>query len=386
MFSQHVHVEVFMSFDRKLSIKERIKKRRKQKRKRLFIVLCFLLISVMAFAVINNALKHEEEDPTFSDNVSVQSTIQAARLAEPTPSDIPGSGGVVSSISTNDETDDENSVDSALENLSEGNGAQEENAETGSTVLKDSNYDELKSELEKYISRFKGQYGIYYIDLDNNYEFGINDTDEYIAASTVKVPLNYYVYKKLVDGEVDPETKLVYNEADFEGGTGILQGKKLAGKSYEIKYLLELSITHSDNIATNMLLRHFGRKNLREYMRELGGTVVKDNKNVSCPRDMAIYLKKVYEFCNANGELGEEFKHNLCNTLFNDRLPKLLPEELKVAHKVGNQIGAAHDVGIIYVEKPYILTVMSKGVVSDEEANNVIAEISKKVYDVVKDR
>ncbi len=373
-----------MSFDKKLSIKERIKKRRKQKRKRLLIVLCFLLISVMVFVVINNALRHEDEESVFSDNASVQSTIQVTALTEPT-SVVPGSGGLASSISTNNETDNENNVYDVSQNPQEQSGEQETDTETGSTV-KDSNYDELKIELEKYLSEVRGQYGIYYIDLESNYEFGINDTDEYIAASTVKVPLNYYVYKKIADGEVDPLQKLAYNKDDFEGGTGILQGKKLTGKSYEIKYLLELSITHSDNIATNMLLRHFGRKNLRKYMRELGGTVVIDNKNVSCPKDMAIYLKKVYEFCNANAELGEELKHNLCNTMFNDRLPKLLPEELEIAHKVGNQIGAVHDVGIIYAEKPYIIAVMSKGVVSDEEANNVIAQISKKVYDAVKDR
>jgi beta-lactamase class A len=135
-----------------------------------------------------------------------------------------------------------------------------------------------------------------------------------------------------------------------------------------------------------MLLRYFGRKNLKNYMRTLGGTVVKDNKNVSCPKDMAIYLKNIYDFCNNNGELGEELKYNLCNTMFNDRLPKLLPKDVEVAHKVGDQIQAVHDVGIIYADKPYVLTIMSKGVVSDEEAHNVIAQISKKVYDYVKDR
>ncbi|OPZ84492.1 MAG: Extended-spectrum beta-lactamase PER-1 precursor [Firmicutes bacterium ADurb.Bin419] len=383
-----------MSFDRRLPIKERIKKRRKQRRKRLFIVFTFLLMSVMAFVVINNALRHDEEDFAFSDNVSVQGTMQVTTLTEPTPSAIPGIAGIASSIFTNDEMfdennvdmDDESKVDAVSDNPTEESGAQGQNAEIGNTVQVNPNYNELKSELEKYISGFQGQYGIYFIDLENNYEFGINDTDEYIAASTVKVPLNYYVYREIADGEVDPEKTLAYNEADFEGGTGILQLKKLEGKTYKIKYLLELSITHSDNIATNMLLRYFGRKTLKKYMRAIGGTVVDDNKNVSCPKDMAVYLKKIYEFCNSNGQLGEELKHNLCNTMFNDRLPKLLPEEVEIAHKVGNQIGAVHDVGIIYTEKPYILAVMSNDVVSDEESNNVIAEISKKVYDVVKDR
>lgn len=368
-----------MGFDKKLSIKERIKKRRRQRRKRAFIFLFFLMISIMAFVVINNALNHEDEELVFSDKGPVQSTFQIPSVVEPTTAAIPAGVGVVSSISTNDEVAAEKNLGTAPEN------SIEENVEN-MRDKENSNYDKLKNELEKYIAGCKGQYGICYIDLINDYEFGINATDEYIAASTVKVPLNYFVYKKIASGGVDPEKTLEYNSDDFEDGTGILQSKKLSGNSFTIRYLLKLSITHSDNIATNMLLRYFGRKNLKNYMRTLGGTVVEDNKNVSCPKDMAIYLKNIYDFCNNNGELGEELKYNLCNTMFNDRLPKLLPKDVEVAHKVGDQIQAVHDVGIIYADKPYVLTIMSKGVVSDEEAHNVIAQISKKVYDYVKDR
>lgn len=340
----------------------------------------------MTYFVINNALGHDGEDPVFSDKEPAQSTIQITAAVESTPTAFPASVGVASSVSTTPEETNGDNVNASPANSAENDAKGENSLEVSSSAQGKVNYDKLKSDLGQYISKFAGQYGIHYIDLENNYEFGINDTNEYIAASTVKVPLNYFVYKKIAAGEVDPKKTLTYTEGDFEGGTGILQNKKLAGKSFTIKYLMELSITHSDNIATNMLLRHFGRKNLKNYMRSLGGTVVKDNKNVSCPKDMAIYMKDVYEFCNSNGELGEEFKHNLCNTVFNDRLPKLLPKEVKVAHKVGNQIEAVHDVGIIYTDKPYVLTVMSKGIVSEEEACNVIAEISKKVYDVVKDR
>lgn len=391
-----------MGFDKKLPIKERIKKRRRQKRRRLLIFLSFVLISVMAFVAINNALSNEGEESAFSDIPSVQKDETVRVLAQAALEAIPGSDGLASSISTDNVMTYENNVQSVNENSQNQRGENETTGATETAVITESsvtdnltlessvtnnlNYDELKSKLEKYISQFKGQYGIYYMDLWSNEGFGINDTDEYIAASTVKVPLNYYVFKKIADGEVSPKQKLTYTAEDFEEGTGILQTKKLAGKSFEIKYLLELSITHSDNIATNMLLRHFGRKNLRKYMKELGGEVVKDDKNVSCPKDMALYLEKIYEFCNSNEQLGQELKYNLCNTVFNDRLPKLLPEEVEVAHKVGNQIGAVHDVGIIYTEKPYILAVMSKGVISDEEANNVIAQVSKMVYDYVKDR
>jgi beta-lactamase class A len=125
-----------------------------------------------------------------------------------------------------------------------------------------------------------------------------------------------------------------------------------------------------------------GEKVYREFMKQSGGIVVDYDRNISCPKDMSLYLKMVYDFYKENEELGGELMEYLQNTAFNDRLNKLLPPNVKVAHKVGTQVRAVHDVGIIYAEKPYILSVMSKDV-DEAEAPDVIANISEKVYKFV---
>ena len=247
----------------------------------------------------------------------------------------------------------------------------------GAVAKKDVNI--LKNELEEYIKGFKGQYGIYYMQIEDGGAFGINDTDEYIAASTVKIPLNLYLYNKIKDGSVDPKSVMTYLEKDYEGGTGNIQYRKV-GSSYTVKELAKLSIEVSDNIAANMLLRLLGRKNLKDYMRSLGGIVVDDARNVSCPRDMALYMKKIYEFCEENKELGSELIGYFKNTVFNDRIPKLLPAGVEIAHKIGNQVGALHDVGIVFIDEPYIISIMSKNV-NETEAYDAIANMSKKAYD-----
>lgn len=368
-----------MGFDSRLSIKERIEKRRRQRRKRFFIRITVLTVGILAIAVFISSMNHRKFKKVFSYKDSEESTYQINNTIEYEPSEMPASIGEASSIYIDYDSSNDNDAVPEMEDYDEDyieEFIDEDNLD----------YDKLKNELKEYVSRYTGQYGIYFIDLVSGYEFGVNDTDEYTAASTVKVPLNYYVYKKIEAGEVDAEDTIAYIDEDFEGGSGILQSKKLTGRSFTIRYLLKVSIIYSDNIATNMLLRHFGRKDFKDYMRTLGGTVVDYNSNISCPKDMAIYLKKVYEFCNENQELGKEFKYNLCNTIHNDRLPKLLPKDVKVAHKIGDQIQAVHDVGIIYADNPYILAVMSKGVVSDEESRDVIAKVSKKVYDFMKHR
>lgn len=71
---------------------------------------------------------------------------------------------------------------------------------------------------------------------------------------------------------------------------------------------------------------------------------------------------------------------DLQNTMWNDRINKLLPKDVKVAHKIGNYEGVYNDVGIVFAEEPYVLAVMSENA-DQSVASDVIAQISKKIYD-----
>lgn len=238
---------------------------------------------------------------------------------------------------------------------------------------------ELRLQLESYISGYQGVYGVYFIDIKREVEFGINEKVEFYAASTVKVPLNLYLYELIEQGIVNPYETLKYTDEDYEGGTGKIKYRE-KGAEYTVRQLSRLSITISDNIAANMLLRKVGRKNLKEYMRMIGGKVVSDEKNISCPEDMAVYLKHLYEFYSDNETLGKELADYLSGTVFNERIPLFLPDRVKVAHKIGNWHGEYHDVGIVFSEDPYIVSVMSKNVPRKEEAFKVISDISAKIY------
>lgn len=242
---------------------------------------------------------------------------------------------------------------------------------------------ELRNELKEYISGFKGEYGIFFIDLNTSIGFGIGGSDEYIAASTIKIPLNLYLYKKIADGTVNPQNTIEYLQEDYEEGTGRIQFEEF-GKKYDLRELSMLSIVISDNVAANMLIRFLGRYNFKNYMREIGGTTVVYEENISCPRDMAIYMKRVYEFYGNNKILGKQLMDCLEKTIYNDRIPRLLPSEVRVAHKVGNWPPSSYsDIGIVFAVRPYVISIMSKDVASQEEAYKVIAHISRKAYDYV---
>lgn len=249
------------------------------------------------------------------------------------------------------------------------------------TTTNSRNYDVLKSEIEKYILDYNFEFGIYYEDINTKSSFGINESKEFLAASTTKLPLNYMLYKYAEEGKIDLEDKAKYLSEDYEAGAGVIQNSNV-GSVYTLRELAKHSIRESDNIAKNMLFRVLGGTAFcRNYFNSIGGKVNTPERNITCAKDMGLYLKLAHEFSISNPDLGSEIITNLQNTIYNDRLPKLLSKEIKIAHKIGNYEGNIHDVGIVYTKNPFIICVLTNNSDNEEEATNFISDISKMVYD-----
>ena len=240
---------------------------------------------------------------------------------------------------------------------------------------------ELKGYLEEYIARQEGRYGLYFINLATGDEFGINDKERYIAASTTKLPMNLLLYKKIAAGEVDFNDKLVFLEEDFEPGAGIIQNSPF-GTEYTVRETARLSIVYSDNCGINMIIRLLGIDNIRQYMMDIGGTIYYGRDHRSCPYDLAVYARELYRFYEQEPEIAGILIEDLQNTMWNDRINKLLPKDVKVSHKIGNFDGVYNDVGIVFAEQPYVLAVMSEDI-DQSVASDVIAQLSKKIYDYI---
>ncbi|MEN8908096.1 MAG: serine hydrolase [Clostridiales bacterium] len=247
------------------------------------------------------------------------------------------------------------------------------------------NYTELKSSINEYLSNQEGIYSVYFEDIITKENFGINDSLEFTAASTTKLPLNYMLHKYYEDGKIDLTSSMTYLSSDYESGTGTIQTHEV-GSTYTLEELSELSITVSDNIATNMLFRALGGATAcRNYYKSIGGKVINLNKNTSCTKDMGHYLNLVYDYSITNPKYGSKLIKYLQNTIFNDRIPKYLPENIKIAHKIGSYELNCHDVGIVYTKNPYIICVFSNNGISLESEGSVIAKISKLIYDFHED-
>ena len=236
----------------------------------------------------------------------------------------------------------------------------------------------LKKLVEDFVSQQSGKYGVTFIDLATGESFGIKDTDEYIAASTSKFPINLLLYTKIESGEIDPEMKLEYKKSDFEAGTGIIQGSPY-GTQYTVRETSKLAIQKSDNCGVNMIIDLLGLENCRQYIVDLGGVVYYGDRHRSCPHDMALVAKELYRHYLENPEVYGEMINNLENTDWHDRIDSLLPKDVKVAHKIGNQTRTANDVGIVFASHPYVLSVMTDNV-DFGTACTQIGKLSKMIY------
>ena len=225
----------------------------------------------------------------------------------------------------------------------------------------------------KLLTNHSGTYGIYFQDLQTNQNFSIHGDDSFPAASTFKVPLTLYLYFNNI-----PLDQLVTYQNDlYEEGTGSLQSYIQEGDQFSLGTLASLAIRESDNIAANMILAEVGRDNILSLEERLGGTTLSTiDTNYTSANDLGKFIRECRDYPGLLNDLE--------NTIYNNRIPAGIPAEITVAHKIGTFSGGVfNDAGIIFAKHPFVLVVVSQNVDSEDEAAEVIANISTLCYNLV---
>ena len=262
----------------------------------------------------------------------------------------------------------------------------------------------LEKDIEQYLSLKTGRFSVYYINMGNGETASYNETAPMVAASSIKIAYNTFLYKKAADGSFSMDDKMKYNSApyptgDFEAGTGTIQNAP-NGTEFTIREISRRSIRISDNCATNMVLRKLGGIDAVNdgFMTPISAVVNyrssvsytdysganQSGRHRTSARDLAEYARELYNLYSANSDAYSDLIDDLCNTEFSWGIPAGLPDGTRVAHKIGfNPAYAAHnDVGIVFAEEDYVLCVMTElGSATDAQAH--IAEISRLVGDYI---
>lgn len=236
----------------------------------------------------------------------------------------------------------------------------------------------IEPDIRNYLGTKISKVGIAFYDIKSGKGFSINGDKYYNAASTVKVQMNMVLFDMIKEGKLNIKQTVKYNSStDYEGGTGILQGKDKT-KPFDLQTLSDYSIIYSDNIATRMIIRTIGRSEMKKrFGIKVGHTV--PTENTVTPNEELTFLKQLYENKD-NNEYYTRLIGIMKETSFHDRLDKYVPKEI-VAHKIGNYGAFVNDVGIVYTQNPYIIVVYTEGLQNAEET---IAQINKMIYEVYK--
>ena len=172
------------------------------------------------------------------------------------------------------------------------------------------------------------------------------------------------------------------------------------GDMESIEELTRLMIVRSSNLATNLLLERIGTGSVNDFIQALrieGVSVIRgieDNaafrlgmNNSATARGLTQTMKLIAEKKVVSQEASEAMIAILLKQEFNESIPALLPEPVKVAHKTGWTGDVYHDTGIVYRgERPaYVLSIMTRGFAEDEaqSAHACMAEISRIVYETL---
>ncbi|WP_432663420.1 serine hydrolase [Wukongibacter baidiensis] len=225
------------------------------------------------------------------------------------------------------------------------------------------------------------------------YEY--NESKKVPSASIIKVIIMMEAVNQVIKGnyrlediiEIKGEDKVEYS---------IITELKI--DRFTFRDLITLMIIISDNTATNVLIDLLGIENINKFAKELGlkNTILQrkmmdfeaaemGRQNYTSPLDMSKVLELIYrkeilneEMCNLIIDILKRQNHK-------EMLPKYLPEEITIGHKTGELKNLNHDIGIIFLDHiDYILGVFVTSANSNLEAKEIIANVSKIIYEGLK--
>ncbi len=264
----------------------------------------------------------------------------------------------------------------------------------------------LASRLEPYLLRKGVTIAVAYRHLGTGASFVHLETESLHAASTMKVPVMMALFQLVDSGELkltDPIPVRNEFESIVDGSKYSLDPKEdgdpelyeALGQTRPLEELIRRMIVRSSNLATNLLIEKLGASRANDLMRSLGAYQIRvlrgveDNKafraglnNRATAKDLAIALSALAKGTTFTPASNAKMIEILKAQEFNEKIPAYLPKGTPIAHKTGDIAGIHHDAAIVYPpgEAPYVLVVLTEGFQDEKEANRIIAEISRVVW------
>jgi beta-lactamase class A len=229
------------------------------------------------------------------------------------------------------------------------------------------------------------------------------------AASTMKVPVMIQVFRDVERGRLRLNERIEVNNefrSIVDGSTYALDRAddsdstlyERIGRPVTVRELVELMITVSSNLATNILIDLVDPGRVTATMRRIGADSiqvlrgVEDQKayeaglsNTTTARDLGIILAAIAENRAAGEASCREMEAILARQQFNEGIPAGLPPGTHVAHKTGWITGLHHDAAIVTAEggARYVLVVLVRGLEEQAASARLMAGVARITHEHV---
>lgn len=254
----------------------------------------------------------------------------------------------------------------------------------------------LEKGLQKLISGFNGNIGVYAMHLKTGRYAAINADTIFPTASIVKVQILVGVFDKIEKGELQYHQPLIYRDSIKYGGSGIMQFFK-DSTATELSVLLALMMSYSDNTTSlwnqalagggariNELMAQYGLENTRVNSRTPGREEIWKvyGWGMTTPREMATLLVKIRKGEVISKAASERMYRLMTHGYYDEGALSQIPPYVQAAHKTGAVDESRSEV--VLVNAPhgdYVFYVATKNNkdqrwVDDNEASVMIRKVS----------
>lgn len=222
---------------------------------------------------------------------------------------------------------------------------------SGSNVSQEK-IENTKKLFKEATNNYSGIYSFYIYDLNGDYYYGFGHQEKMQAASLIKLPVIYALYKEFEEGKLDLSKH---------------------------KNLIEVMGKRSDNTAFNNAVELLGKEKINKTIIDLGMVKTSYENNTTTPEEIGIFFKKLYKNEILNKSDSSEFQGYMTDTIFEKWLRVGIPENINLIHKYGREVNVVNDAGIVMTKNPFVIVIMTDGVV-EKEADELFPKLTELLY------
>ena len=239
------------------------------------------------------------------------------------------------------------------------------------------------------------KYAIYVKDLKGEQDFAVSADQPFASASIYKLAVMYKAYDSIEKGELKKNdilsaekttlNRIVSGNSDKEN-LELEDNQDLGNISLSVENALKNMVTISDNYSALLLAQKLGWSNIDSFMKDQNiqnFNLIGANSPNATAHAVGNLLERIYRETAVNRQYSQEMKSLLLAQEVNDRIPKYLPKDVKIAHKTGELEAIRHDAGIVFGNNSDYIFVFLSQTPKPEEAIETIALLSKNIFEVL---